>query len=199
MLKINGIKLTAENIKVLVLLNCSNIDVNVILGRNINSYFWFINTPIQLFDSQLDQMLIFERKSIKLFILKNQFKEIKLFKTNTGNFLFIPFDIIWRIFCSEFREILSTDDVKRQFADLGAQIQLDTNGFVIPMGYLNKIFFNSDEDELDYLNQIYKTNQIIKEIHIELKVYRLGSLLEINKLLPDFFITLILNSMTIAQ
>ena len=115
-LKINRKNINFENIKTLVLLNCRKIEVN---ARNykfiINSYLWFIQTPIQLFDSKSEQRMTFQWESIKFFIFKYKITGIKLLKTKTGNFLFIPFDTIWQISCSGFREILNADEINKQF------------------------------------------------------------------------------------
>ena len=177
-----------ENIKTFILLNCMKIEANTWCYKDIeNSYLWFIKTPIQLFDSISMQRLVFKWESIKFFIFKNKIEKIKLFKTNTGNFLFIPLDVIWKITCSRFREILSVDDINKQFADFNFQLQFKDDGFIIHVGYSNRIFINLNDSYLDYLNQYKDIIQIFKDKQIDLTIENLGRLLETNKLLLDDF------------
>ena len=186
---------TVENIKDLAFLNCTNVDLQFSVIRETNIYFWFINTPIQLFDSQSDQMFAFEWESIKFFIEKyefeedekNRIEEVKLLDTNTNNYLFIPLNTIGLISYSRFREILNVDDINKQFSDLRVQHQFKENGLIIPMRYSNRIFIKLDDEDLDYLNQYKDINKIFKEKHIEIKIKSLSRLLKINKLLPDYF------------
>ena len=71
MLTINGNVWTVENIKMLVLINCNNIDAYYCnFLSTTNSSLWFVKTTIQLFDSKSNQRLIFEWESIK-FVIKN--------------------------------------------------------------------------------------------------------------------------------
>ena len=194
---IDGDIWTVESIKALTLLNWANINLNFGISIKINIYLWFVNTPIQLFDSQSEQMLTFEWESIKILIEKDDFEkdedekngieEVKLFKTKTGNFLFIPLATIYHISCSGFREILREDDINEQFVDLGVHLQFKVNGLIIPMGYSNRIFIMLDDYRLDYLNIYKDINKIFKEKHIELKIGNLYRLLEIKKLLPEDF------------
>ena len=92
---------------------------------------------------------------------KNKVKDVKLLKTNNGNFLFIPLDTISSILYSGFREIWSEQNINKQFADLDAQHQFKTNGFVVPMRFSNRIFIKHNENELDFLNQIKDINWIL--------------------------------------
>ena len=189
---------TVENIKDLTFLNCANVDLIFYYMIKTNIYLLFINTPIQLFDSKSARISTFQWESIKIFLEKhgNKFEEedekygikkVKLFKTNTGNFLFIPLDTISSLSCSKFREILSVDDINKQFADLRVQHQFKENGLIIPTGYSNRVFIDLKDDDLDYLNEYKDINTIFKENHIELTIKSLGRLLEIKKLLPDNF------------
>ena len=188
MLRIKRIKQTVENIKALASINCINIDTYFSNSLwMINSYLWFINTPIQLFDTQSGQRLTFEWKLMKFFIENNQIENVKLLKTKTGNFLFIPLDVISLISCSGSREILSADEINKQFADLEVLHHFEDKGYIIPMGYTNRIFIKLDDSELKFLNQFKNISQIFKEKHVELKIKNLGRLPEINKLLPDDF------------
>ena len=197
MLTIRGDIWTVENIKDLALLNCANVDLIFYFMIKTNIYLLFINTPIQLFDSKSARISTFQWESIKIFLEKHEdkfryedkksgIKKVKLLKTNTGNFLFIPLDTISSLSCSRFREILSVDDINKQFADLRVQHQFKENGLIIPMGYSNRIFIDLNDD-LDYLNEYKDINTIFKENHIELTIKSLGRLLEIKKLLPDNF------------
>ena len=177
-----------ENIKTFILFNCMKIEANAWCYKDIeNSYLWFIKNPIQLFDSKSDQRLTFEWESIKFFIFKNKIEKIKPFKTNTGNFLFIPLDVFWQISCSGFREILSVDDINKQFGDLDFQHQFKDNGFIIPAGYSNRIFVNLNDADLDCLSQYKDIIQLFKDKKIDLTIENLGILLETNKLLLDDF------------
>ena len=196
MLTIYGKMWTVENIKALTLLNCANVYLKNYCLINEDFYLWFANTPIQLFDSNSDQMFIFEWESIRIFIEKsvyedefekNGIEEVKLLETNTGNFLFIPLNTIHQIEYSGFREISRADDINKQFADLCVQHQFKENGFIIPMGYSNRIFIKLEDKNLDYLNQYKNIHKIFKEKQIVLKINSLGRLLEISKLLPDDF------------
>ena len=161
-LKIYGYIRTVENIKALTLLNWANVYLENYGIINEDIYFWFINTPIQLFDSDSDQMFIFEWQSIKILIKKdehedefekNGIEEVKLLKTNTTNFLFIPLNTIHKIEYLGFREILKIDDINKQFADLRLQHQSKEDGLIIPMGYSNRIFIQLYDGKLDYLNK----------------------------------------------
>ena len=189
---------TVESIKALTLINCANFNTKFDTKIKIDCYILFENTPIQLFDSNSGQMFIFEWESIKIFIEINEFDDeyelkknsigkVKLLKTNTGNFLFIPLNTILQIQYLGFREILKADDINKQFADLGVQHQLKENGLIIPMGYSNRIFIDLNDTNLDYLNQYKNIYKIFKEKQIELTINDLGRLLEISKLLPDDF------------
>ena len=187
-LRIYRIIRTVENIKMLALINCISIDAffNNFLWMT-NSYLWFRNTPIQLLDSKFYQMLTFEWESIKFFVENDQIEKIILLKTNSDNFLFIPLDIVKCISCSGFREILSADDINKQFADLGFELQFKEDGFVVPMEYSNRIIVNFDDSGLDYLNQFKDINKVFKAKHIKLRIENWDRLLEINKLFPDDF------------
>ena len=201
MLTIRGDKWTVEKIKALTLLNCENIYLNFCYKIKANIYFWFINTPIQLFDSKSDQIFTFEWESIKIFIEKyeyeedeykyedekNGIEEVKFLNTSTGNFLFIPLDTIGSLSYLRFREILSKDDISKQFADLRVQHQFKENGLIIPMGYSNLIFIGLNDKNLDYLNQYKDINKIFNHKQIELIINNFGRLLEIKQLLPDYF------------
>ena len=189
---------TVESIKALTLLNCTNFDTNFDTTIKIDCYIWFKNTPIQLFDSNSGQMFIFEWESIKINIANNEFDDeyelkknsigkVKLLKTNTGNFLFIPLNTIRQIEYLGFREISRADDFKKQFADLGVQHQFKEDGLIIPMGYSNRIFIKHDDDDLDYLKQYKDIYKAFKEKQIELTINDLGRLHKISKLLPDDF------------
>ena len=129
--------------------------------EHISFYIWFINTPIHLIDFNSEQRRTFEWESIKFFIKNDKVKDINLLKTNSGNFLFIPLDTIDRILCSGFREIWSANYINKQFVDLDADHQFKTNGFVVPMGFSNKIFINLDDKDLNFLNQIKDINWIL--------------------------------------
>ena len=178
---------TIQIMKSLFLLNCINIDANFSVDNNTLSYIWFINTPIQLFNSKSDKMLTFEWESIKFFIAKNKFDKIKLIKGLTENYLFIPLDTIGRILYSGFWKILDADKNIMHFAGLDVEHQINTNGFILPMWYPNKTFIELSDSNLNYLNKYKDINKIFKDKHIELTIKTLGRLLEINKLLPDEF------------
>ena len=194
---IYGIMWTVEIIKTLTLINCANVYLeNYGISININIYLWFENTPIQLFDSDSDQMFIFEWESIKILIEKDEdedefekdrIEEVKLLKTNTDNFLFIPLDTIHQIEFLGFREISRADDINRQFADLDVQHQFKENGLIIPIGYSNRIFIQLYDGKLDYLNKYKDIYKIFKEKQIELKINKLDRLLKINESFPDDF------------
>ena len=191
-------KWTVGNIKALTLLNCANVDINFGVLINENIYFWFENTPIKLFNSNSNQMFIFEWQSIKIFIEiskfadeyddeKNGIEEVKLLKTNTGNFLFIPLNTILQIEYLGFKEILKTVNINKQFSDLGVQHKFKENGLIIPMGYSNKIFIWLYDDNLYYLNQCKDIYKIFKEKQIKLTIKSLDRFFEINELLPGDF------------
>ena len=194
-LTIHGDIWTVENINALAMLNWANVDIDFGVTINEDIYFWFVNTPIQLFDSNSDQMFIFEWESIRIFIEKddkdefeiNGIEEVKLLKTNTGNFLFIPLDTIHQIEYLGFREISRADNINKQFADLCVQHQFKEDRLIIPMGYSNRIFIQLEDENLDYLNQCKDIYKIFKEKQIEPTIRSLGTLLEIKKLLPDDF------------
>ena len=170
----------------------SKYDINFDITIKINIYLWFKSTLIQLFDFNSYQMFTFEWESIKFLIDKYEFienwiEEVRLLKTNTGNFLFIPLSIIKYISYSRFREVLNVDDINKQFADLGVQHKFKQSGLIIPMSYSSKIFIKHEDDDLYYLNQCKDICQVFKEKQIELKIWNLDRLLKINKLLPDDF------------
>ena len=191
MLCINAIKWTVDYIKALALLNCTIIDAFYSSSLwMIYSNIWFINTPIQLFDSKSYQSMTFEWESIKISIEKNKIENVKLLKTKTGNFIFIPFDIIYHISYLGFRKILSEVDISKLFANLSVKNQFENTGLIISMGYSNRIFIELGDDDLDYLNQYKDMNQIFKEIHIELTINSLDRLLEIKNLLPNDFLNI---------
>ena len=187
-LKIDGIIWTVKNIKALGLLNFTNINVDFDNEWMANFYIWFINTPIHLFYFKSDQMLTFEWELIKLIITKSKIAELKWFKVYNDDFLFIPLDTIGRISCSGFKSKLSSKEINKQFADLDIQHQFNTNGFVLPIRYLNRIFIELNDFELDYLNQIKDINKLFKEKDIDLTIWSLDRLLEINQLWPDDFL-----------
>ena len=178
---------TPKSIKALALLNWTNVDLEFSFKINKSFYLWFKNISIQLFDYKTDQIFTFKWGSIKIFIEKNKIKNVKFLKANTANFLFIPLESIDCISCSGFKEVLSAEDINKQFANLCAQHQLDNNGLIIPMGYSSRIFIEFDNEDFDYLNKIEDINKIFKEKHIKLKIRNLDRLLEIKKLLPDDF------------
>ena len=187
-LKINGKEWTFQDMKAVVMLNCTKIFLNVkIVECIINFYLWFRNTPVQFFDFNSNQRLTFEWKSINFSIMKYDIKDVQLLKINGGNFLFIPTDTIHRISCSGLREILSANDISKQYADFGDKHQFNTNGFIVPMGCSNWIFIKLGDDYLHYLNQMTDIYHIFDEKYTELKICSLDRLLEINKLLPDNF------------
>ena len=154
MLAIKRIKWNFENIKTFFLLNCTDIDVNFDNTIVKDFYLWFIKIPIQFLDANSEQRLTFEWESITIFIQKNKIEKINLLKTNKRNFLFIPSDTISSISCSGFREILSADNINKQFASLWFEHQLDTDGFIVPMRYSSRISIKLDGNNLDYLNRI---------------------------------------------
>ena len=181
-LRIERIMQNVENIKTVSLLKCTNIQVEF-SDRIIRKFnLLFKNIQIQLFDSKPDQMLTFEWKSIRILIDKNKIENLKLLKTNADNFLFIPLDTINRISCSGFREVLDANDIIKQFVDLDVQNQFNTNGLILPVWYLNRIFIRLDDSELNFLNQSKDINQLFKEKQISLTINHLSRLLEIYKL-----------------
>ena len=209
-LEIHINKWTVEEIKALTLINWANVNLRFSYYNNENISFWFVNTPIQLYDSNSDQMLTFEWESIKFsFIEKyvsvelyinwegesneNEFKEnkieeVKLLKTNTGNFLFIPLDTIGSISYSRLWEISRADDISKQFADLYIEHRFYDDGFVVPLRYSNKILIKPNDEELgNCLNQCKYIHHIFKQKHWEIKIKSLDRLPEINKLLSDDF------------
>ena len=186
-LKIKQIIWTIEIIKAVSLLKCTKIEGEFNNESKLNFELSFKNTQIQLFDSKSDEMLTFEWESIKFKIIKSKIKNVKFLKINANNFLFIPLDTIDNISSLWLREIFNANDINKQFADLSFQHQLNTNGFILPVWYLNKIFIKLNESELNLLNQFKDIIQIFKEKHIELNICSLGKLLKINKLLPNDF------------
>ena len=197
------------------MINWANVDISFSDDSNEDISFWFINTPIQLYDSKAGQKINFEWESIKFsFIEKdvsveldingegesneNEFKkhriwqhkieEVKFLKTNTWDFLFIPLDTISFISCSRLWEISSAFDISKQFADLYIEHTFYKDGFVVPLRYSNKILIKPNDEELENcLNQCKYIYHIFKEKHLEIKINSLGRLLEINKLLSDDF------------
>ena len=184
-LRTDGIILTVQNINAIALLNYTNIDVELGYQSYTNSYLWFINTPVQLFDTNSSQRLIIEWQSIKFFIKKNLIKNVKLFKSNNANFLFIPLDIIYRILYSGFKKVFNVDNINKQFVDLGDKHQFNTDGFIVPMRYSDRVFVNLADYGLNFLNQIKDIRKIFNEKHIELTIAYLWNLLQINRLLTD--------------
>ena len=165
MLTIHDFIWTVENIKALTLLNWTNVDLRYSDNKiNEDIYLWFINTPIKLFDSNSDQLFIFEWESINFIFEKDELKKnifenngfdhVELFKTNTSNFLFIPLSIIGSLSYSRFREILNVDDINKQFDDMGFKHEFNTNGLVVPMGYSNGKFNELYDADTDWLSQI---------------------------------------------
>ena len=154
MLTIDSIKWSVVNIKMLALLNWINIDAHFGRKEILKFNLWFIKTPIQLFDSQSGQMWTYKWESLKFLIGKNDIKKVKLLKAHTENFLFIPLDTIGQILCSGFNEISNAEEINKKFADFDNQFDID--GFVVPMGYFNKIFSELDYLELKVLNQTKK-------------------------------------------
>ena len=196
-LEIHINKWTVEEIKALTLINWANVDIYFRFDSNKNISFFFVNTPIQLYDSKSDQMLAFEWESIQILIQKDEIGEdkfeesciekVKLIETNTGNFLFIPLDTIGSISYSRLWEISSSLDISKQFADLYIEHKFYKDGFVVPLRYSNRILFNLNDEELDCLNQCKDIYHIFKQKHWEIKIKSLDRLLEINKLLSDDF------------
>ena len=72
-------------------------------------------------------------------------------------------------------------------SNLDFQHQFKDYSFIVPIGYLNKTFVKLNDVDLDCLNQYKNIIRIFKEKHIDLKIFSLDRLLEINKLLPDDF------------
>ena len=186
-LKMDKIIWTVENIKAVSLLKCTHIEVEFNNEIMLNFDLSFKNTQILLFESKSDQMLTFEWKSINLLIDKNKIENVKLRKVNAGTFLFIPLDTIHHISCSGFREIFSADDIKKQFADLNFHHQFSTNGLILPVWYLKKVFVTFDNSKLNFLNQFKDINELLKEKQIDITIDNLSKLIEINKLLLDDF------------
>ena len=206
---------TVENIKALTLLNWANVDITFNSNHYEHISFWFVNTPIQLYDSKADQMLTFEWESIDFSFIEeevsvelditgegesneNEFKEhriwqrkieeVKLIETNTGNFLFIPLDTIGSISYSRLWEISSADDISKQFSDLYIDYRFYDDGFIVPLIYSNRILINANDEELkNCLNQCKHIHHMFKQKYLEIKIKSLGRLLEINKLLSDDF------------
>ena len=178
---------TVENIKAVSLLKCTNIVKEFNCELNKHFELSFKNTQILLFDSKSDQMLTFEWKSINLLIDKNKTENLKLLKTNADNFLFIPLDTINKILCSGFREVLDANDIIKQFVDLDVQNQFNTNGLILPVWYLNKVFVMFDHSKLSFLKQFKDINQLLKGKQINLTIENLSRLLKIYKVLPGDF------------
>ena len=132
-------------------------------------------------------MLTFEWKSIKIFIMENKIKKLKLIKTCTDYYLIIPLETIGRIIYSGFREILNSYDINKQFDYLSAQHQFNTDEFIVPIGYSNRINIELYDASLNYLTQMDDIFRIFKEKHINLTINNLSKLHEINKILPDDF------------
>ena len=130
---------TLENIKALALLGCTNFNVYL-------NYFWhfskllFLNTQIQLFDLSTDQRVCFEWESI-IYIYIYIFEQVKLLQTHATNYLFIPLITIGKLTCSGFKSISNKNDFNKQFADIDIEQLEKTEGFIVPLKYLDQTFF----------------------------------------------------------
>ena len=184
---INGISWSLKNIKALALLSCTNFNVD----SDYFVYFsklLFLNTPIQLFDLNTDQRVCFEWESIIFSIDLYKFEQVKLLKTNTTNYLFIPLNTIGMLTCSGFKSISSEHYFNKQFADIDIKQQTKINGFIIPLKYLDNTFFKFDENSIKLFDSSLEViSQIFKARHIDWEFGNLSTLLDINKLLPDHF------------
>ena len=173
-IKILGTINYGEELKRNLLLNCKNIIFEQVNRDIINFEISFINTPIHFFDfySASDQVVTFKWELIKIFIHQENIEDVKLLKTNNDNFLIISLDVIDSISCSGFREILSSNEISKQFDDFDFQYQFYTNWFVVPMEYSNKIFIQFNEYELKFLNQFRDISKLFKEKQMVLIVTR---------------------------
>ena len=131
---------TIENIKALSLLSCTNF--NIYLNYFVClSKLLFLNTQIQLFDLSTNQRVCFELESIIFSIDIYKFELVKLLQTHTTNYLFIPLITIGKLTCSGFKSISSENDFNKQFADIDIEQLEKTEGFIVPLKYLDQTFF----------------------------------------------------------
>ena len=186
-LLINKIRRTLENIKSLTLLNCINISAKFVFGFN-RFELSFLCAPFQLFSIELAQRQSFECDSVAFNIDLNKFEKIKFIKSSTFGCLFIPFDTIYDIKYSRLKQISSTHDLSKQFAGLNTDQLAETNGFIFPLKYLHKIFFELDDQTVKLFDSSQEIiHQILKARYINWIIYNFGRFLEINKLLSDHF------------
>ena len=77
------------------------------------------NAPILLlYFGNSDQKLSFEWESITFYVNKNKFKSVILLKTDTIDYLFIPFETIGQLLYSGLKVVSSAHNLNKQFADL---------------------------------------------------------------------------------
>ena len=136
---------TIENIKALSLLSCTNF--NVYLNYFVClSKLLFLNTPTQVFDLSTDQRVCFEWESIIFSIDLYKFELVKLLKTDTTNYLFIPLNTIGMLTCSGFKSISNDNDFNKQFVDIDIEQLAKTEGFIVPLKYFDQTFFKFDKN-----------------------------------------------------
>ena len=152
----------------------------------MNFHFYDLQSNYLVLSQPKDKALNVTQQ--RLISIWTNLKKIKFIKSDIFNCLFIPFEIIWRFSCSELKLILSTHDISKQFAGLNTEQLKETNGFIIPLKYLHKIFFELDDQTVKLFDSSQEViHQILKARYINWRIYNFGRLLEINKLLTYHF------------
>ena len=189
MLEIDWDIYDSKNIKALSLLNCADIKIDFNEDKNYNNYstFLLVKTPLQLFDSDSNQMNTFEWESIKFFIFTEDIEKMKILKANIGNSLFIPLETIYHIKISRLKEISTEMDINRQFADLKIEPWFEDSGFIVPIKYFSKIFIELKDFFSYSYNQIKELGKQFKEKQDKLKIKNLVRLFEKLYLVPNGF------------
>ena len=185
-MRIDQISWTFENIEFLISLNCTNVSVSF---NHSWKYFElvFLSTSIQLLGFESDQRLVAEWETIKFDIIPKKLKRVILHKTDTMNYLFIPFDSISNIKYSGLKIDSDAHTINKHFEDLDFEKQIQVNWFVIPLKILSKLLFNENW-MVEYFGSLKEIENLkIKAKHIDWEINSSNYIFRIyNLFIEDF-------------
>ena len=182
-LTINDLGLSYNNIKALSSLNWYKMWINF---KNVQCSFCklkFSNFPILFFDSESDQKLQFEWKSIRFEIGNEELNAIfsrNSNKSNSHNYLFILLKSVIGLVTSDLKTVSSFSKINKHFESLQTENLTQLDRFIIPTEnlYQTTLEFNSDIYDYFWVNQAFAV-EIFKAKSVSLQISYIDDLLKI--------------------
>ena len=190
-LSVNGLSQSFYNLKMCMLLNSTNLNIEFYIHFDSILELTFLNSKILFFDSDSDQKLNINSESAAFRIITEGLKSIVLLKADKKKFnifdcLFIPLSSIKDLKLSRLKITESHLELEEQLEYLNSQRSNKNSGFIIPLKHLDFAHFYNKYSIIDqfYENQT-TSNEIFKIRRVYLTIKSIDEILDLNELFSD--------------